>query len=209
MGHFRNLAANRREPSSARSTQLLRDHLLAEATSLHGGVAFMDGASRHWTQGELFLWLDDFVVQPGWMRMPRALREPGTYPVELDARVRLAHGFEALTLKARARVGAALSGYLAPVPDERFLHAAIYGGRVRRGLIDGRPAWVPSPRETDFLSDVVLSLFAVDLLQNGDRYRPHMGVCATCSRISFTADGHTVGRRCMRCSGEYGAVKVA
>jgi hypothetical protein len=207
---LKTLDALDRDPVSARSTPMLREQLLAGATSLRGGVAFMVAAVRPWTSGDLFAWLEASVVKPGWMiRMPRTLREPSVPPVELDARAKRAPGFEAATFQARARVGEVLTGYLAPVPDERFLHAAIHGGRVRRGLIDGRPVWVPSLREIDFLSDVVLSLFAADLLQSPERFRRHLSVCPCCSRVSLVHEGQPHDRTCSRCSGENRAVQVA
>jgi hypothetical protein len=206
---LKHLGAAEWEPVSARSTPLLREQLLSGAISMQGGVAFLDGAIRSWTARDLFAWLEDSLVKPGWMRMPRTLREPGVPPVELDVHASWALGFEVLTQEARARVGDALIRYLAPTPDERFLHAAIHGGRVRRGLIGGRPAWVPSLREIDFLSDVVLSLFAADLLHHPDRYRQHMCVCPSCSRISFTRAQRALERHCTRCSGESRAIRVA
>ena len=209
MGHFKHLISSDWKLTSARSLPLLREQLMANAISIQGGVAFMDGANRTWTSEDLYTWIEDSLVKPGWMRMPRTLREHGVGPVELDARTGAAGGFELLTLQTRTRVGAVLIKYLAPSPDERFLHAAIYGGRVRRGVIDGKTTWVPSPRETEFLSDIVLSLYAADLLQNPDRFRPFMCVCPCCSRVAFARGGQQFGRRCTRCSGEFRAIKVA
>jgi len=200
-GIFENLIATEWEPRSARSNPVLREQLFARAKSLPGGVAFMAGERLPSTPRDLLAWLDAHVVEPGWMRMPRNIREPGLPLIELDARAGLARSVQVLTSKACARVGAALIGFLAPVPDERFLHAAIHGGRVRRGHVERQPLWLPSPRETDFLSDIVLSLFAADLLQNPDLFRPHMCVCPSCSRVTFTSERQAFGRRCMQCSG--------
>jgi hypothetical protein len=124
-------------------------------------------------------------VTPGLMKRPQIVREPGATPVMLDPRADGGSSLEELIHKARGRIIAALRGLIAPVADDRFLNAAIYGGRVRRAAVGGRPVWVASPREIDFLGDIVLSLLAADILLDREFYRAHLCICEVCGRVSF------------------------
>ncbi|WP_231511594.1 hypothetical protein [Chondromyces apiculatus] len=119
------------------------------------------------------------------MKRPMVLREPGARPLRLDMRMETDASFEELLLRARGRVIEAVRGLIAPVSDDRFLHAAIYGGRVRRASVDGKAAWVPSPREIDFLGDMVLSVLASAVLTDRDYYRAHLGLCELCGTVTF------------------------
>jgi hypothetical protein len=120
------------------------------------------------------------------MKRPHIVRELGATPVVLDPRLDSpSNNLEELLTKARTRVTAALRGLIAPVADDRFLNAAIYSGRVRRSTVGGRPAWVASPREIDFLCDIVLSLLATDILLNREFFRIHLCFCEVCSRMTL------------------------
>jgi hypothetical protein len=157
----------------------------AAAPGLQGALEFLEGPASTWTLQDITEWFDHHLVGPGWMKRPNILREPGATPVVMDPRADVEGAMEILVARARSRVIAALRGLVAPVPDDRFLHAAIYGGRVRRASVDGKPAWVPSPREIDFLADIVLSLLAADILADRDHYREHLGFCDVCNRVTF------------------------
>jgi hypothetical protein len=158
---------------------------LQSINGLRGGLAFLEGAASEWTTADLLDWFTEHLVSPGLMKRPQIVREPGATPVMLDPRADAGKPLEELLLKARGRIVAALRGLIAPVADDRFLNAAIYGGRVRRASVGGRPAWVPSPREIDFLGDVVLSLLAADILLDREFFRAHLCICEVCSRVSF------------------------
>jgi hypothetical protein len=138
-----------------------------------------------WTVGDLEEWFAMYLVEPGFMKRPRCVREPGTAPVPLDSRVDAVASLGDVLSSARLRVIAAVRGLLAPVADDRFLNAAIFGGRVRRAVVAGSPVWVPSPRETDFLGEIVLSLFAADILPDRDFYRAHLCFCDVCDQLAF------------------------
>lgn len=152
---------------------------------LRGVLEILEGPVSEWTIGDLLAWLQEHLIAPGHMKRPQALREPGASPVMLDARIEVDTSLEDLLTRARSRVIAAVRGLIATIPDDRFLHAAIYGGRVRRAAVDGKPAWVPSPREIDFLGDMVLSLLAAAVLADRDFYRAHLGICELCGRVTF------------------------
>lgn len=159
---------------------------------LRGVLELLEGPAAEWTIGDLLAWLQEHLIAPGYMKRPQVLREPGATPVMLDARIEGDANLEDLLTRARSRVIAAVRGLIATIPDDRFLHAAIYGGRVRRAAVDGKPAWVPSPREIDFLGDMVLSLLAAAVLADRDFYRAHLGLCELCGRVTFkdAADAH-------------------
>ena len=81
----------------------------------------------------------------------------------------------------RWRVIVTLRGLLASPADDRFLQAAIFAGRVRRPQSE----WLAEPRDTDALSDIVLSLFAIDVLSHREFHEQNLCVCDVCGRISY------------------------
>jgi hypothetical protein len=74
-----------------------------------------------------------------------------------------------------------LRGLLSKPCDDRFLHAAIFSGRVRRD----QARWILGARDGDALHDVVLGLFAVDVLSHREFHQQNLCVCDTCGRISY------------------------
>jgi hypothetical protein len=119
------------------------------------------------------------------MKRPLMVRELGASPVMLDPRADAGMALEELIRRARGRVHAALRGLIAPVADDRFLNAAIHAGRVRRDVVGGRSVWVPSPQAMDFLSDIVLSLLAADILLDREFYRAHLCFCELCEKVAL------------------------
>src|SRR6185369_15612088 len=63
-----------------------------------------------------------------------------------------------------------LRGLLASPMDDRFVQAAIFSNRVQR--LKG--TWLARPPMTAFLSDIVLSLFVVDVLSQRDFYEQNL-----------------------------------
>ncbi|WP_438017349.1 hypothetical protein WMF18_42400 [Sorangium sp. So ce315] len=192
---------SRSDAGRASSFLALRARMLA-SPCLAGALQFMQVTTRPWEPHELAAWLLEHVVAPGWMRAPRALREPGVETLELSGLDDRHREVAALTARARERVALALLDFVAPNPDGDFLRAALYGARVRWSVVDGRSTWLPAPRELDRLSDVVLSLFAAEILSDAELYRSHMTVCAGCGRVAFTQEARPLSAGCPRCDGE-------
>lgn len=155
------------------------------ATALEAVLTFLEGPAAEWTMGDFGEWFNVHLVGPGLLKRPQVIREPGAAPLRMDPRSEASGNLADLMTRARARVIAAIRGLIAPVSDDRCLHAAIYGGRVRRTVVNERPTWVPSPREIDFLSDIVLSLLAAAVLPDRDFYRAHLCVCDLCHRVAY------------------------
>ncbi|WP_437306659.1 hypothetical protein [Sorangium sp. So ce388] len=179
----------------------LRARMLA-SPSLAGALQFMQVTTRPWEPHELAAWLHEHIVAPGWMRVPRALREPGAETVELAGIDERHREVAALVERARRRVGLALLDFVAPNPDGGFLRTALYSARVRWSVVGERSGWLPAPRESDLLSDIVLSLFAAEILSDAELYRSHMTVCAGCGRVAFAQEARPRSAGCPRCDGE-------
>ncbi|MGK3988903.1 hypothetical protein WME99_38020 [Sorangium sp. So ce136] len=179
----------------------LRARMIA-SPSLAGALQFMQVTTRPWEPHELAAWLHEHIVAPGWMRVPRALREPGAETVELAGIDEQHREVAALVERARRRVALALLDFVAPNPDGGFLRAALYSARVRWSVVGDRSGWLPAPRESDLLSDIVLSLFAAEILSDAELYRSHMTVCAGCGRVAFAQEARPRSAGCPRCDGE-------
>src|SRR5262245_41803399 len=146
-----------------------------ERTTLLGGVAFVDGVASGWGCWELTGWFEDHLVAPGRMpKSPASVTEQGFGSITVDPRRsdlkrKGATGIEEMPrvhAAARTRVIEALRGFMAAAADDRFLNAAIYAKRVERKQRGKQVAWVACPSESDRLSDIVLSLFAADILMH-------------------------------------------
>ncbi|WP_437589863.1 hypothetical protein [Sorangium sp. So ce1000] len=191
----------RADSGRARSFGALRARMLA-SPSLAGALHFMQVTTRPWEPHELRAWLDVHVIAPGWMKPPRAVREPGAETVALRDLDERPEAVAALTELARQRVGSALLDFVAPDPEGRFLRAALYSARVRWSVVDDRGGWLPAPRESDFLSDIVLSLFAAAILSGPDIYQRHMAVYSCCGLVAFAQEARPSTAGCPRCDGE-------
>jgi hypothetical protein len=160
----------------------------SERTTLLGGLTFMEGVASGWGAGELRDWFGTFSKVLHLSALPKAVSEPAVGSIALDAKTRLA-GTRVATLnelpellaRTRERVAAALRGLLASPVDDRFLQAAIFSGRVRRES----SVWIAAPAETHLLADIVLGLFAADVLSHREFYEEHLCVCAACGAVSF------------------------
>jgi hypothetical protein len=163
---------------------------------LAAGLAFVDGARvESFHSRELSAWLKAWLVLPGLMAMPTTVSEPSVGTVALGSAISgaWAAGTDARLVRivaaARARVTATLAGLVATPVDDRFVAAAIFSGRVQRssGSNSGRArgSWLPKPAATDRLSDIVLSVFAADVLSNRDEYDASLCVCDVCGRVAL------------------------
>jgi hypothetical protein len=155
---------------------------------LAAGMAFLEVARAEPVRGaDLMGWFRRWLVAAGTMAMPDNVFEPGTGIVSLamgssgpmDLRLARILGV------SRVRIAVMLSGLLASPSDDRFLTAAVFTGRVERAPGDGGPGWHPTPKVSDRLSDIALSLFAADALSNRDEYDSALCVCDVCGRVWF------------------------
>jgi hypothetical protein len=185
-------------PTFARQTSITPPAIaLLSARSRHALVAalkFLDGAAlRTLDVSSLDAWLQRYLVGTGWMPWPGQVSErmagrlalmPGERATpEITARC------ESIVHEARAQVVLALRSFIGPESDDRFLAAAIFRGRVQRDSRGMMAAWVPQPHIEDPLSEIVLSLFAADILGNRESYERALGVCRACGRVSFDPSG--------------------
>lgn len=86
-----------------------------------------------------------------------------------------------LLVAAVDRVRAALRHFSATPQDDRFLHAALFSGRVQRVPHRvGGPTWEPRLREGEPISEWVLALVAADALEDRDAWDARLEVCVRC-----------------------------
>ena len=165
-----------------------------EAVARESGLAFVNGSTGGWIASDLSSWAQKHLLGPGFLRPKRP--ELGYYTVEETGAGRLAlpvgsnvrpdrastSSAMRVVAAAHERVVAALRGLLASSPDDRFLNAALYTGRVQRGR---GGVWTPSLDEGGNLSQWVLALFAADALHDRTPYDATLGVCDACNAVGF------------------------
>lgn len=180
-------------PRSAVGSSPQRAELLA-------GQAFLEGSNNPaWGVAGLRAWFAEHLAASGWMMTPVLVSEPGAGSVALHGSS--AHGIAShgnlpqILLAARARVLSALRGLSAFASEDRFLSAAIFSGRVRRMRVGGASQWVIRPEPNATLSDIVLAVFAADVLSNREIYDSGLCVCEVCSSVTFQ-EGAQERRRC-------------
>jgi hypothetical protein len=159
-----------------------------ERRALLAGVTFLELTDAPDLRLEALAgWFEEHVVANGCMPRLSVLLEPPVGSVALRATGaaldRAQQDLPRIATTARARVIAALRGFIAAPSDDRFLRAAIFLGRVRRE----ESRWVARPEPTAPLSGIVLGLFAVAILSERSFYDHHLCVCDVCGRVSFDA----------------------
>jgi hypothetical protein len=196
-------------PTPARRSGVMARPLVA------AGFAFTDAASADSLHArELVAWFSAWFVEPGVMPLPASVHEPGAGMVSLaliaQSKRASGHVDEALEARlgrivtaARTRVGTTLAGLLASPADDRFLSAAIFASRVERSSSSQGSVWRPTPRGTERLSDVVLTLFAADILGNREEYDACLCVCSVCGRVALRT-GALDRTRCLEHEGALG-----
>lgn len=162
-------------------------------------LTFMDGVQQGWGLHHLVTWIDQCLVRPGRLitrhAFPRIIiRETNIGALSFgapdnreDAGSFLEHSRAPELLKwARRAVVEALEGMLRTSPDDRFVQAALYDGRVTRVQRARRGrTWDVMLTEDHALSQQVLALFAADLLERRDDYEQQLVICGTCERVDF------------------------
>ena len=162
--------------------------------ALVAALTFLEKATlRTLDLGALDAWLQRHLVGTGWMPWPGQVSERTVGRLDVAPGSRetpeIAAQCESIVQEARALVVITLRSFVGPESDDRFLSAAIFRGRVRRDSRGMMAAWVPRPGVEDHLSDVVLSLFAADILANRESYERSLGVCRACGRVGFDPTG--------------------
>jgi len=191
MGPPSTLPAGPAQPTVANAISTLVSGADGDRTALIGALAFMERAASDQMQiADLVCWFDEYLVRPGHMERPsyaveyaetRVFIGPTDASLTQIAREhRLAH----IVRAARKRVLATLSALLTK-QDDRFLYFLTGSGRVWPYRMAPKRMWGVSPRPDDALSDIVLSLFAADILANRRLYEERLSVCEACGRISF------------------------
>lgn len=160
--------------------------------ALVAALRFVEGVAAGWTVAELRAWLAEDMVAPGRMTPISVVHEAAVGSITLDARASSPSSrgsrldeLPKLLAMSRSRVVVTLRAFIAVPPDDRFLQAAIYQGRVQRATTERGAIWLARPSEQDFLADIVLSLFAADVLMHRDFHDEAMCVCSVCGRVSF------------------------
>lgn len=159
--------------------------------ALLGAIAFLEGAHLGWGARQLREWFRDYPVRLAAMTTPASITEPQAGQVSIAMASGGEQELQRLLAVARDRVVATLRGFIALTEDDRFLQAAIFAERVKRARREGAATWTAQLKATDALSDIVLALFAIDILMFRDSYRS-LAVCEVCGRTSFARDA--VGR---------------
>jgi hypothetical protein len=152
--------------------------------ALLAALLFVDRPPR--SPAALAGWFDKHLVAPGRMARPASVTEGFSQPVALGSadasEMEESSELSAIVEAARHRVLVSLRAFMPPASEDRFLVAAIDEGRVRRS---GDARWEACPGEWDLLSDIVLSLFAADILSYREFHDAYLCVCKTCLRIDF------------------------
>lgn len=158
-----------------------------ERAALLAGLVFVESATSFSTR-DLLEWFRTYAFVLGRTSPPAWVTESAVGMLALVPGAKLSgdkiarpDDLPKLLAMARWKVIVTLRGLLASPADDRFLQAAIFADRVRR--VKG--TWTARPRDIDVLSDVVLSLFAVDVLSHRAFHEQNLCVCDVCGRISY------------------------
>jgi hypothetical protein len=170
------------------------------------GLSFLEGiACKRLCPHTLESWVEHNLVLPGYVPKPTRLHEPlfGALPTDKGCSPFLpemppSDETSALLIRARARIVGQLRGLIRTPPEDRFLHAAIFAGRVRRAPAGATMAWLPSPRSGDALSDIITSLFVSDILGRREFYKENLCICHSCGRVRLDASS-TERDKCFFC----------
>lgn len=159
--------------------------------ALLAALTFIDRPPQ--SAAALAAWFDKHLAAPGWMPRPAHVAEGFSEQVTLGPPAPSdpdEPALRELVGAARFRVLVSLRAFMPPAADDRFLAEAIRAGRVRPA--GDTALWEPCPRGDDLLSDIVLSLFAADILSYREFHDAYLCVCKTCLRVDF--DPSTSGR---------------
>jgi hypothetical protein len=158
--------------------------------ALIGALELLECATSNSMKVQDFIsWCDEYLVKPGYMNRPTRAFESGVGTIYLATSM-VKHQGQDATLRriltaVRKKVAAILCGLLNDPPDERFLTFLLTTGRVYNIELKHQRVWRIRGRPDDRLRDIVMSLFAADILTNRRIYDQRLSVCNECGRISF------------------------
>lgn len=166
------------EPPSA-------DPLRYETRSSIAALAFLEGVSELGTIASLRAWFAGDVIPNRWAPEWDTLREPDLPalslrsdpdPVKLRRVLRSAHH----------RVVEGLRGLVWTPRDDSWLTALVHQGYLRcKETKEHGAQWTVEVPEGRALSELVLALFAADILARREVYDARLCVCSSCGRVSF------------------------
>ncbi len=163
--------------------------------ALIGALAFVEGVGiGAMGARELKTWIEEYLVRAGRMQRPIQVTEPMAGTLLLDTLSSVGAPpsatkalLDRILGRARSRVVFTLRGLITEPAEDGFLEATTKSGRVQPIGLGSKASWIARPQKEDPLSDVVLSLFAADILSNRNLYDQNLCVCDTCGRVSFRA----------------------
>ncbi|MDI1483148.1 hypothetical protein [Polyangium sp. y55x31] len=182
-------------PSSTSSIPTLLTGADNDRGALIGALAFVEGVGiGAMGARELKTWIEEYLVRAGRMQRPVQVAEPMAGTLLLDTLNTVGAPpsatkalLDRILGRARSRVVFTLRGLITDPPEDGFLEIATKSSRVQPLGIGSKVSWIARPQKEDSLSDIVLSLFAADILSNRNLYDQNLCVCDTCGRVSFRA----------------------
>jgi hypothetical protein len=169
------------------------DDLHEERAELFAALAFVEGAGG-FRREDLRGWFCTHAEALGLPAAPPFVRDAlgGSVRLPLDGPPSVRHeDLSGLLSLARCKVILTLRGLLATPVDDRFLHAAIFSRRVRRH----QGTWRVVAQDEHSLSEIVLALFAVDVLGHREFHEQNLCICDVCGRVSYNP-ARTTRARC-------------
>jgi len=166
------------------------------------GVRFVNEAARSWGEEELVdtcraLLASGYIVPRDPLSGRILVREGSLAPLTLHtspwtAKDPTKNDVAPVLRAANFRVVQALRGLKKSPQDDRFLNAAIHGGRVTRvRRTDATMIWQPCMAEGESLSDWILALFAADAMRAREDYDTSLQICDACGFLTFVdLEGH-------------------
>lgn len=157
------------------------DELLPSRAQLLAALAFIDGATT-WTRADLAEWFREHAPVLGTVAPPPSIRDSAGVSLPLDGPPSVrADRFPQMLAMTRWQVVLTLRGLLSTPAVDRFLHAAIHTGRVQRE----RAAWRVVVSDREPLCEIVLALFAADVLTHREFHEQNLCICDVCGRVSY------------------------
>ena len=161
------------------------DPVRGETRCSIAALAFLEGTSQLGTFASLRAWFIGDVVPNRWAPGWDSLREPGLPASSLSASPDPMQ-LRRLLRAARDRVVEGLRGLVWTPRDDSWISALVHQGYVRCEKTEQSGVmWTVEVPRGRALSDLVLALFAADILARRALYDERLCVCSSCGRVSF------------------------